>query len=99
MSGFQQEGEFFQSNFYDNQNYGYDVNSQMQFGQEQQFGEFNYSQGYGGPNQGYEQGYMAPDPNVPYTGSIMTPSSMAFEEKGGPGADNYEDEPPLMEGQ
>ncbi|KAK3768634.1 hypothetical protein RRG08_065928 [Elysia crispata] len=97
MSGFQQDGEFYQSNYYDNQNYGYDANAQAQFGVEPQFGQFDYSQGYGGGNQGYEQGFMAPDPQAPFTGSIMTPSPMAYEEKSGSGGDNYDDEPPLME--
>lgn len=97
MSGFNQEGDFFQSNYYDNQNYAYDVNSQAQFGQEQQFGQFDYSQGYGGPNQGYDQGFMAADPQTPFTGSIMTPSPLVYEEKNGSGGDNYDDEPPLME--
>ena len=56
-----------------------------------QFGNFDYSQGYGGDPQ-----YMAPPP-APYNPTIMTPDQSAYVSKEGTG-DNFEDEPPLMEG-
>ncbi|CAG5135316.1 unnamed protein product [Candidula unifasciata] len=92
MSEFENEG-FFQSNYYDNQSYGYDPNAEAQFGQEPQFGQFNYNQG------GYAGGSaygVAADQSM-YTGSILTPSPIAVQEKHDTGTDHYEDEPPLME--
>ncbi|BFZ15324.1 hypothetical protein BsWGS_18363 [Bradybaena similaris] len=92
MSEFENEG-FYQSNYYDNQSYGYDPNAEAQFGQEPQFGQFNYNQG--GYAEGSTYGVSA-DQSV-YTGSILTPSPVAVQEKHDRGSDNYEDEPPLME--
>ncbi|XP_033743733.1 protein YIPF5-like [Pecten maximus] len=89
---FGQEG--FYSGNYDATNQGYDMNSgsTQGFGQDPQFGQFDYSQGYTG-----DQSYSAPQ-NV-YTGSIMTPE--VPNTYSGPrsqgGGDNFEDEPPLME--
>ena len=59
-----------------------------------QFGQFDYSQGYG---QGYgsDSQYMAPQ-QTPYNPTIMTPDQSAYAAKEDP--NNFEDEPPLMEG-
>ncbi|XP_060083713.1 protein YIPF5-like [Ylistrum balloti] len=89
---FGQEG--FYSGNYDTANQGYDMNSASAqgFGQDPQFGQFDYSQGYAG-----DQTYSAPQ-NV-YTGSIMTPevpNTYSGPASNG-GGDNFEDEPPLME--
>jgi len=93
MSGFDQQEGFFQSSYNDNQNYSYDTHAHTQFGQEAQFGQFDYSQGYAGDHQHYSP---TPDQNM-YTGSIMTPSNTNYAETTQSGGDNYDDEPPLME--
>ncbi|KAL8589885.1 hypothetical protein ACOMHN_023972 [Nucella lapillus] len=103
MSGFNQDDGFFQSGHYDQQQQsqgqqqqqqyaGYDYSGQ-QFGQEQQFGQFEYSQqaGYGGGGGG------GGGAGAQYSGSIMTPASPYTAPPSSPGEENYEDELPLME--
>ncbi|XP_069129311.1 protein YIPF5-like [Argopecten irradians] len=89
---FGQEG--FYSGNYDTTGQGYDMNSSATqgFGQDPQFGQFDYSQGYTA-EQSYSQ-----TPNV-YTGSIMTPEvpNAYSGPTGQRGGDNFDDEPPLME--
>uniref|UniRef100_A0A0B7APR4 Protein YIPF n=1 Tax=Arion vulgaris TaxID=1028688 RepID=A0A0B7APR4_9EUPU len=98
MSEFERNEGFFQSNYYDNQSYAYDPNAETQFGQEPQFGQFNYSQGayVGGSGYGVDPSFATPEQSI-YTGSIMTPNPMAMQEKHETGGDSYDDEPPLME--
>jgi hypothetical protein len=56
-----------------------------------QFAQFDYSQqGYGQGGDVYGQ---------QYTGSIMTPAAPFTAPPGQQGGENYEDEPPLMEGE
>ncbi|KAK7503850.1 hypothetical protein BaRGS_00004973, partial [Batillaria attramentaria] len=101
MSGFNQDDGFFQAGYYDNQSQGqgqqyseysgYDYEGAQQFGQEPQFGQFDYSQ---------QQGSYVPDPGYgggQYAGSIMTPSMQYTGPSDTQGVENYEDEPPLME--
>ncbi|KAH9507860.1 Protein yipf5 [Bulinus truncatus] len=94
MSGFPEGEGFFQTNYYDNQNYAFDANAQSQFGQEPQFGQFDYN--YAG-NSGYggDRGFAAADQSM-YTGSILTPNTVQFQEKSVVG-DTEDDEPPLLE--
>jgi hypothetical protein len=98
MSEFERNEGFFQSNYYDNQSYTYDPNADTQFGQEPQFGQFNYAQsGYSGaPTYGVETSYSTHEQSA-YTGSIMTPNPMAMQEKHETGSTSYDDDPPLME--
>ena len=59
-----------------------------------QFGQFDYNQqGYD-----YQQGGQGYAGEAQYAGSIMTPATTYTEQPDSQGADNYEDEPPLMEG-
>ncbi|XP_059173815.1 protein YIPF5-like [Physella acuta] len=95
MAGFNEEEGFYQTNFYDNQNYGFDPNAQAPFGQEPQFGQFDYNQGYTkGSTFGGDAGFGADQSS--YTGSILTPNAMAYTDKT-VGGDTEEDEPPLLE--
>ncbi|XP_064609221.1 protein YIPF5-like [Liolophura sinensis] len=92
MSGFGQNDGFYQGNFYEQQSAGYDMGpGGQQFGGEQQFAQFDYSQtaqGYGDSGAYYagQQSYM---------GSILTPDASQFAQ--GPGTENFDEEPPLME--
>ncbi|XP_041360073.1 protein YIPF5-like [Gigantopelta aegis] len=88
--GFGQDGGFFQGNYYDQQSSGYDMGGGQAFGQDQQFQQFDYNQGYGIEGQGQME-----SPQAAYPGSIMTPSTSLYDQAGT--ASNYEDEPPLME--
>ncbi|OWF37274.1 protein YIPF5-like [Mizuhopecten yessoensis] len=92
QDNFGQEG--FYSGNYDASNQGYDMNSAgagQTFGQDPQFGQFDYSQGYP------DQSNSAPQ-NV-YAGSIMTPEvpNAYTGPSSNSGGDSYEDELPLME--
>ena len=69
-----------------------------------QFGQFDYGQ------QQQQQPSAAADPSNPYmnnpggytggyTGSIMTPDPVQGYGQDNNGGENYDDEPPLMEGQ
>ncbi|ESO90672.1 hypothetical protein LOTGIDRAFT_233682 [Lottia gigantea] len=82
MAQFQQD-DFFQSN-YDQP--GYDMGG-ANFGQEQQFGQFDYN-----------QGYVPTNSSPSYAGSIFTPQAPPAAYSAPPGGpDDYENEPPLME--
>lgn len=90
MSGFGQEDDFY-AGTYNTQNQQHDISYvQAGYGQEQQFGQFEYGQpGYGG-----DSNYSSPRPG--YSPTILTPDhSQPYRPP--PGADNFEDEPPLME--
>ena len=69
-----------------------------------QFGQFDYSQsapppGDYGMEYGAESPYMAPQQDNPmYTGSIMTPDPVSAGYSGSGDPENFEDEPPLLEG-
>lgn len=95
QENFGQEG--FYSGGYESPNTGYDMGSGgagQNFGQDTQFGQFDYTQGHGG-----DPGYAASSSFNTYTGSILTPEVPNTYTGGGSktGADGYEDEPPLME--
>ncbi|XP_060563208.1 protein YIPF5-like isoform X2 [Ruditapes philippinarum] len=96
MSGFGQDDGFYSGggDYYNNPNQNQDINyAQSGYGQEQQFGQFDYSNQ--STNYGMEASYTGQQP-APYNPSILTPdSAQAFSAP--PGGDNYEDEPPLME--
>lgn len=89
-------GEFGGNDGFYSGEYNYDQNTNYemgpgQFGQDAQFGQFDYSQGFSS-----EQPYTASPTNM-YTGSIMTPdTNAAFVSPSS--SDSYEDEPPLLEG-
>jgi len=58
-----------------------------------QFGQFDYSsQGYG-----VDSGYSPQGGQAGYNPSILTPDQSTFSAP--PQGDNYDDEPPLMEGE
>ena len=58
-----------------------------------QFGQFDYSQ------QGYDYNQGVPGYGGPtFAGSIMTPAASYTDQPDTQGGDNFEDEPPLMEG-
>lgn len=88
-------GEFGGNDGFYSGEYNYDQNTNYemgpgQFGQDAQFGQFDYSQGFSS-----EQPYTASPTNM-YTGSIMTPdTNAAFVSPSS--SDSYEDEPPLLE--
>ncbi|XP_014771925.1 protein YIPF5 [Octopus bimaculoides] len=86
MSSFGQEGEFYSSNYYENQSSGYNMDTQG-FGQEPQFGQFVYS-------QTTTTEYITTNSQDPYFGSIMTPEPTVYQTTA---PDSFEDEPPLME--
>ncbi|XP_022328200.1 protein YIPF5-like [Crassostrea virginica] len=88
-------GEFGGNDGFYSGGYNYDQNTNYemggaQFGQDTQFGQFDYSQGYA-----TEQSYSAPPSNT-YTGSIMTPD-MSASYASPSSSDGYEEEPPLLE--
>jgi len=59
-----------------------------------QFGQFDYGQVYNAPSQADAQYYPS---TVGYSGSILTPDiSMSYTQQSG---DNFDDEPPLLEGE
>lgn len=96
MSGFGQDDGFYSgSGYYDNQNQNQDL-SYVQgggYGHDQQFGQFDY--GNQSSNYGIDSSYGGQQ-GSPYNPSILTPdSSQAFTAT--PGAENFDDEPPLME--
>lgn len=97
----QQQG--FYASDYNYGNQGYDLGQDQfhqdgsQFPQDTQFGQFDYSQtsqGYGAPPGG---GASYLSQQSAYTGNIMTPDPMASYSAPADGADDYENEPPLME--
>ena len=69
-----------------------------------QFGQFDYSQSAPPPadygvTYGAESPYMAPPQDNPmYTGSILTPDPISAGYASSGDVENYEDEPPLLEG-
>ncbi|KAK6172596.1 hypothetical protein SNE40_016219 [Patella caerulea] len=78
------ENDGFYSASYDQQIPGYEM-GQTNFGQEQQFGQFDYNQGY------------PPSGNAQYSGSIFTPQAAPVYTAPPGGPEDYENEPPLME--
>ncbi|XP_052283499.1 protein YIPF5-like isoform X2 [Dreissena polymorpha] len=93
MSNFGQEDGFYSGQYYGNQSQNPDMSyAQGGYGQEQRFGQFDYSQqGYG-----IDSSYAGqPGASPAYNPSILTPDQSAYSSP--PVADNYEDEPPLME--
>jgi len=58
-----------------------------------QFGQFDYGQGYSAQHQADAQYYPSA---VGYSGSILTPD-MSYTQQAGD--TNFEDEPPLLEGE
>lgn len=88
MSEFGQDDGFYSGGYGADQGQGQDI-SYVQGFDDQQFGQFDYSQSYGGDPQ-----YLTPQ-QPPYNPTIMTPDQSAYVPK--EGEDNFEDEPPLME--
>ena len=86
MAGFGQDGEFY-SGAYGEQQYNMDAQAISGFGQEPQFGQFDYTQ-----TTTTTTTYMSNQ--NPYMGSIMTPEPALYSSTP---SDNFDDEPPLME--
>jgi len=106
----QQQSGYYGNQYYDNQGgyvddgfqQSYDVgaSSMEQFPQDQQFGQFDYSQpapDMGGYSQDYGGESAQYSPPSQYTGSIMTPDPVSTSYAAGGEPDNFEDEPPLLE--
>jgi hypothetical protein len=79
---------------------GYEFSSQQpQFPNDNQFGQFDYSQSSSQQYMAESQYYTSSAPypgSLSYTGSILTPDMNATYQPP-PGETNFEDEPPLME--